>query len=188
MQARWPRQKRSALTELYERAKVLPGERRELCRVVPKTPDIPVSTDPDGDLAFEPELEQLRTRMAGWLFDLAEAGEKPMLEAANAANGRWDQVDALGLLGPQAEQDRKALVRAWTTFADKVQHSASLHTAAVEALTVLETVSDLLRLLERRMATFIRLRLSSEQPELLVDGRPFLDIARALHETAEAFR
>jgi hypothetical protein len=45
-----------------------------------------------------------------------------------------------------------------------------------------------LSLLERRFAGVVRLRLRSERTELLVDGRPFLDVAAALSEAARAWR
>jgi hypothetical protein len=34
----------------------------------------------------------------------------------------------------------------------------------------------------------LRLRMRSNTPELLPDGRPFLDLGRALREVAEAWR
>lgn len=180
--------RRSALTELYERAKALPGERRDLCRIVPTavavTPGEPVEI-PD---AYDARLKQLRMRTSAWVKERADVAEKAMAEAFASAQGRWDQVDAVALMDRDAVADKKLLQQAWHTFSSELGHMPALQSATVEAITVIDTVSDLLRLLERRLATFIRLRLSSEEPELYVGGRPFLDIARALHETAEAFR
>jgi len=187
-QARTFRHRRSALTELYERAKALPGERRDLCRVIPKAAPQLADTDDDLAVAHAPRLKLLRERTARWVADVAARSEEPLLTAMSSALGQWDQVDAMELFDHAAQVERKDLARMWSAFASETKGSAALNAAAVEALTVLDAVSDLLQLMERRLATFIRLRLSSDEPELSVGGRPFLDIAAALQETAEAFR
>jgi len=57
----------------------------------------------------------------------------------------------------------------------------------VEALLTIDTTVALLTLVEKRMATLVRLRLRSETPELVPQGRPFLDVAAALQEAARAW-
>ena len=46
----------------------------------------------------------------------------------------------------------------------------------------------LVRLFERRLAALLRLRMRSVNPDVLPEGRPFLDLGHALHEAAEAWR
>jgi hypothetical protein len=55
---------------------------------------------------------------------------------------------------------------------------------AALALLTIDAVVDLVRLVERRLATLVRLRLRSRTPELVVDDRPFLDVPAALAEIA----
>ena len=59
---------------------------------------------------------------------------------------------------------------------------------ALEGLLAIDLAIALVRLFERRLAALLRLRLRSATPELLPEGRPFLDLGRALHEAAEAWR
>jgi hypothetical protein len=60
--------------------------------------------------------------------------------------------------------------------------------AALEGLLAVDTAVALVRVFERRLATLLRLRLRSATPDLLPGGRPFLDLAGALAELAEAWR
>jgi hypothetical protein len=55
---------------------------------------------------------------------------------------------------------------------------------ALEAQLTIDAVLDLVSLFERRLATLVRLRARDEEASLLPDGRPFLDLGAALHETA----
>lgn len=59
---------------------------------------------------------------------------------------------------------------------------------ALEGLLVLDTAVSLVRLFESRLASLLRLRRRSATPELLPEGRPFLDLAGALRELAEVWR
>jgi hypothetical protein len=58
---------------------------------------------------------------------------------------------------------------------------------AIEGLLALELSAALIRLFERRLSALIRLRVHSGEDGLLHDGRPFLDLAAALRETARAW-
>jgi hypothetical protein len=59
---------------------------------------------------------------------------------------------------------------------------------ALEGLLALDAAIALVRLFERRLAALLRLRLRSATPELLPEGRPFLDLGAALREAAGAWR
>ena len=65
---------------------------------------------------------------------------------------------------------------------------AARRAVALEGLLAVDASVALTRLFERRFATLLRLRMRSNTPELLPDGRPFLDLGRALREAAEAWR
>ena len=65
---------------------------------------------------------------------------------------------------------------------------AARRAVALEGLLAVDASVALTRLFERRFATLLRLRMRSNTPELLPDGRPFLDLGRALREVAEAWR
>jgi len=65
---------------------------------------------------------------------------------------------------------------------------AAARATGVEARLAIDAVTGLISLVERRFAGIVRLRLRSDAPELLIDGRPFLDVAAALSEAARAWR
>ncbi len=65
---------------------------------------------------------------------------------------------------------------------------AGRRAVALEGLLALDASVALVRLFERRLAPLLRLRLRSATPDVLPDGRPFLDLGQALHEVAEAWR
>lgn len=138
-----------------------------------------------------PRVKRLRQLTAEWFAEMAAAVEKPLFESLRYGASRWDQVDALELSSRDSRERKAALVRAWTQLdreAEVTPARQAAHAAALEAITLLDTTQDLLTLLERRLATFVRLRLQSDDPRLLPGERPFLDVARALAQTAEAFR
>jgi hypothetical protein len=118
--------------------------------------------------------EALRARTAGLLADLAARLRPALDEALERAGRAWDQVDALAVIdgdeGWRARADD--LGRAWR---------AAGGAEALEALLTLDTAQALVRLLERRLAAFVRLR---GDAELRPGGRPFLDVPGALAELA----
>ena len=66
--------------------------------------------------------------------------------------------------------------------------SGARRAIALEGLLAVDASVALVRLFERRLASLLRLRLRSATPDLLPEGRPFLDLGRALHEVAGAWR
>jgi hypothetical protein len=172
--------KHRSLLQLHERARALPGERRDLCRVVNLAP----AADGPLPLLDRARLLLLRRRTAALFRTLAKQVDEELMRALSAGQTRWDQVDALALIPSHVRLTRTALETDW--------HAAGavdpvLHAASTEALATIATAMDLLQLVERRLATFVRLRLKQDDPRLMPDGRPFLDIGRALLDTAEAY-
>jgi hypothetical protein len=180
--------KHGSLETFYELCRALPGERRDLCKIVsaPKAVDGPAPSLAPAEAA---RLALLRRRTAHLLVELSKQVEKELGRALSHGQTRWDQVDALVLAPKPAHVLRKELEGDFRHFVQRTSdETREVASAAMrEALATLDTVFDLLHLCERRLATFVRLRLQQEDSRLMPDGRPFLDIARALAETAEAY-
>src|SRR5581483_1847801 len=98
----------------------------------------------------------------------------------------WDQADTFSAIDGDAEAEIAALRRRLTAAARDGE--GARRATALEGLLAVDTAVALVRLFERRLATLLRLRLRSATPDLLPDGRPFLDLARALDQLAEAWR
>jgi hypothetical protein len=100
---------------------------------------------------------------------------------------KWDQADSLSVIDDDLADEISALRR---RLAERAQPGspAARRAIALEGLVVLDASVALVRLFERRLAPLLRLRLRSTTPDVLPDGRPFLDLGRALHEVAEAWR
>jgi hypothetical protein len=127
---------------------------------------------------------ELRAEVGALLRDLAARTEPALHEALTRAQNAWDQVDAVSVVD-EALSERAARLKAdWWTLAASNQPGAKA--AAVEGLLAIEAGLGLVALLERRLATLIRLRVAGGG-DLLPDGRPFLDVAAALHEVARGW-
>lgn len=186
--------KYGTLSTLYARCRSLPGDRRALCKIVSPLgpPDARGTTE---DPLDQPRLKLLRRRTAALLRELAKQSDEQLLRALSHGQARWDQVDALGLVPAKAHVLRKTLAADWRAFAEAAatETQPAARAAMQEAIATLDTSFDLLQLMERRLATFVRLRLQSasesttQEDRLMPDGRPFLDVARALLDTAEAY-
>ncbi len=178
-----------SLSLLYERCRSLPGERRDLCKLVTPVlvPD-PIEAPALGAMD-NARLMLLRRRTAALLSSLSAQVEKELTRALSHGQTRWDQVDALVLAPAKTHVNRKELEADWRAFVQKAPEATRdvARGAMREAVATLETVFDLLQLSERRLATFVRLRLQQSDDRLMPDGRPFLDLARALQDTAEAY-
>jgi hypothetical protein len=149
-------------------------------------------------------LPLLKLRVHELLAELARRVSSALPETLTQASRAWDQVDALRLLDQAVHDEHQALLVA----AKKLSaHESPEHRAlALEAQLTLDAAVDLVALVERRLATLVRLRLreaqvpeevaSDSDPEATVDfesralaallpeGRPFLDLGAALTETA----
>jgi len=128
---------------------------------------------------------ELKTRVRELLFELARRVDTELGATLTRAHA-WDQVDSLRIV------DRAVDDELW-----ELQHAARLLQAdesderralGLEAQLTLDATMGLVSLIEKRLATLIRLRLRAgldpDQHSLLPDGRPFLDLGAALHETA----
>ncbi|HVX94011.1 MAG TPA: hypothetical protein VHK47_03785 [Polyangia bacterium] len=106
-----------------------------------------------------------------------------MARAAKA----WDQADSVEMIDDDLEADISSMRR---RLAAAAHPSSPAHRRAIalEGLLVVDTSVALTRLIERRMASLLRLRRRSATPDLLPGGRPFLDLGAALAEVAEAWR
>lgn len=114
----------------------------------------------------------LRRRTAALLGALAARLEPALLEGLRRAGHAWDQVDATTVLDDDLRGQVAALEESWRGIGGA---------AALEGLLVLQVATALVSLVERRLATFVRLRRGGE---LLPGGRPFLDLPGALAEVA----
>lgn len=175
-----------SLQTLYERCRSLPGERRDLCVIV-KDEEPQGQPEPVLGALDQHRLALLRRRTAGLIKELATIAETELNRALGEF--KWDQIDALELVPSKAHVVRTQLENDWRAFVAKSPDDTRdvAHSAMREAQATLATVFDLLKLCERRMATFVRLRRTQQDDRLMLDGRPFLDVARALFETAEAY-
>jgi hypothetical protein len=153
---------RGKLEELLRAARALPG---------PAAAEAAVRAEALGAAAAV-DTAPLRGRLAALVLELAERAG-PALDAALVRAGRaWDQVDALAILDDDWRERARALAGAWRAVGGA---------EAVEAILVLDTVTALVALVERRLAAFVRLR---GEGELRPGGRAFLDVSAALAELA----
>lgn len=154
----------NALRQLLEACRELPGDRDRDSVVRPRPPMGPATGAPPP-----------RRELAAFLADLGKRVEPRLRDALVRAGRAWDQVDATQLVDEGTRAAALRLEQAWA--------AAGGAEAALAVLT-LQSAMALVILIERRLATLVRLRLRSEIPELIVDGRPFLDVPRALAEAA----
>jgi hypothetical protein len=171
-----------ALQRLVDAARSLPGEKRSEPR------RWPVRLEPTGEVAqpsSAPEVAALRRRVGALLDELAQRTERALDGALRRAASEWDQVDALTVL----DRPLLATVATLRREADALHGAADPAAAAagLEALLTVGAAVDLVALLERRLATLVRLRLRGDDRELLPDGRPFLDLAAALREATRGW-
>jgi hypothetical protein len=129
----------------------------------------------------------LRPAIAAVLSGLARRAEPALAASLRRAREAWDQADSFSVIDGELEGEiaglRRRLARGATPSA-----TAASRAIALEGLLAIDASVALVRLFERRLASLLRLRLRSATPDLLPEGRPFLDLGHALHEAAEAWR
>lgn len=128
----------------------------------------------------------LRARAAALVAALAERVEAALPTALERATQAWDQADDFVILDGELGGEAAALRRAADALAQ--DDGAAARAAGIESRLLIDAAFGLVGLLERRFAAVVRLRLRSATPELIVDGRPFLDVAPALAEVARRWR
>jgi hypothetical protein len=134
-----------------------------------------------------PERDGLRPAIASLLERLAARIEPALAACLLRSREEWDQADAFSVIDADVGGEIAALRRRLAAGAGPGS-SGARRAIALEGLLVVDASVALVRLFERRLASLLRLRLRSGTPEVLPEGRPFLDLGRALHEVAEAWR
>jgi hypothetical protein len=130
----------------------------------------------------------LRQQVRELLEGLAARLEPALLRGLSQVARAWDQVDALQVIDHRLDDQLSRLRHEGQRALAGAGPSQAA--AALEALWTAEAAVSLVTLVERRLATFVRLRLRAPggADALQVDGRPFLDVAAALAEAARAWR
>jgi hypothetical protein len=173
-----------SLQRLLEAARALPGERDPVAVRRPALAVVP--TTAADSAAFGAALaarQRLSAEVAALLRDLADTA-RPALEAALLrAASAWDQADAARLVDDDVVARARVLTERWRALAAA---DASHTAAALEAVLAIDAALALLQLVEKRLATLIRLQ-TSAGGELMPGGRPFLDVSAALAEAAGAW-
>lgn len=131
------------------------------------------------------DATMLRPALAALLLELGARVEPALDAALTRASGIWDQMDAFtvldGALRVVIEEHRLG----WQALLES--SSAASRAAATEALMTLDACVGLVALMERRLATLVRLRMRDQDTRLMVDGRPFLDVGAALKAAGRAW-
>lgn len=170
-----------ALEALVEQVRSLPGGGSEL-----GLPRAAISVTPAPAVTAALPAAELRARTGVWMAALAARLERSLPDALARATEAWDQADTFVVFDAELRDEGIALRRAAEVLA--ADADASLRTAGREASLGIDAVVGLVSLLERRLAGILRLRLRSATPALVVDGRPFLDVAAALAEAGRRWR
>jgi hypothetical protein len=124
--------------------------------------------------------------VAACLEGLAQRAEKALRPALARARQNWEQVDSLEIVDrPMAGSLAEARRHLQAAASGEGNHPA-VCAVAVEGLLVLEAATGLTSLTERRLSSLIRLRVRLSE-DLLPEGRPFLDLGKALAEAAHAW-
>lgn len=133
---------------------------------------------------------RLREMVGGCLTAMERLVDEHLTVALSTASQAWDGVDgALAVLGraPFAEAFDDTLVRLRAAAHGR---QGSARAVAIEGILALELAAELVHLFERRLSSLIRLRARAGHrgvAGLLPGGRPFLDLAAALHDAARAW-
>jgi hypothetical protein len=151
----------------------------------PATPGDPArpSTSATIDPVVRAEIVRLRGMVGVCLAALARTIDQHLGPAIENAHRAWEKVDDLAIvdtvLAASVTETRRALYRAATA-----PGQPALAAVGIEGLLALDAACGLTGLAERRLSSLIRLRVRSAEPALLPQGRPFLDLGRAIAEVA----
>jgi hypothetical protein len=188
------------LQSLLRTAASLPGPKMSLApltrlppsNVAPAAQPLPPGAEPAGEVVAAPvpldpaaraEIARLRALVATSLAALARTISQHLGPAIEGAHRAWEKVDDLAIVDPvlaaNVMETRRALYRAATAPGPR-----ALAAVAIEGLLALDAACGLTGLAERRLSSLIRLRVRSAEPALLPQGRPFLDLGRAIDEVA----
>jgi hypothetical protein len=124
----------------------------------------------------------LRALVAACLKALARRIDEHLVPAIETARRAWESADSLVIvdhvLAASFSETRRALHRAANTAGPAVR------AVAIEGILAVDAASGLAGLAERRLSSLIRLRLQGPESDLLPQGRPFIDLGRAIAEAA----
>lgn len=168
----------SSLQRLVDAARSLPGDVRP-------APAYRLATAVGVDAA-DVDPTALRRRLGGLLEALASRLEPALQQALQRALVAWDAFDEVAVMDADTQAEATAIATAALTL--ERDPDPLRRTIGIEVRVALQSALGLLDLLERRLATLVRLRVQSADPSLLPDGRPFLDVAAALAEAARGWR
>ena len=169
-----------ALDTLVAQIRSLPGQPVDLS--LPRA-----AVRPHAAVAAEPlTLAELRVQTAALLARLAERVDATVPNALRLAETAWDQADAFVVFDDELRQQTLALAATADLLA--ADEDDVTRAAGVEARLAIDSAVGLVALVERRFAALVRLRLRSATPELMIDGKPFLDVAAALAEASRRWR
>lgn len=170
----------SSLERLVDTARALPGE------ILPAPPvRLPPGAAPPADLR-DVDLGALRERLGRFLEKLARRLEPSLKTALQHADVAWDAFDEVAVLDAELEGDAADLGAAAAVL--EREEDAERRAVGTEIRIALESTLGIVHLIERRLATLVRLRVQSGDRALLPGGRPFLDVASALAEAALGWR
>lgn len=124
----------------------------------------------------------LRARIGIALAELGQRLSEELPRTLERAMTAWDQVDALVVIDPAMRRELALLRRA--ALALEAGEDTPSRAVGLESRLVLDAATGLTSLFERRLAQLVRARLRSDDPSLLVDGKPFVDLGAALVEAA----
>jgi hypothetical protein len=148
-------------------------------------PGLPRAADRQLRSSTEMELldaRALRQRIGLALAELGRRLTEELPHTFERALKAWDQIDALVVIDPPMRRELGLLRRA--ALALEAAEDAPTRAVGLESRLVLDAATGLTSLFERRLAQLVRARLRSDDPSLLVDGRPFVDLGAALTEAA----
>ncbi|HEY0713374.1 MAG TPA: hypothetical protein VGF45_11920, partial [Polyangia bacterium] len=135
------------------------------------------------DPAIRADIAHLRHLVAEALNLLGRRLEERFAQAIASAQRAWETADDLVIIdagtGALLAETRRTLFRAGGSA-----HRA-LRAVALEGLLAFDSAYGLASVAERRLSSLIRLRVRSEDADLLPEGRPFLDLAQAFAEAAQ---
>jgi hypothetical protein len=178
------------LNKLVRAAAALPGPRLDVAlwqRLEPWSAAGPDPGEP-GEIPAETrrEIALLRGQVGGCLEGLAQRAEKALRTALARARQNWEQVDSMVIVDPPMAGALGDARRRLQAAASREGAHPAVAAVALEGLLVMEAATGLTSLAERRLSSLIRLRVRQSE-DLLPEGRPFLDLSRALAEAAHAW-
>jgi hypothetical protein len=174
--------KLGTLDRMVEQARLLPGEKAD--GGLPRTAD---REAPGAPIVVAEPLEPaaLRRRVGALLLALGQRIDEALPRTLELAGSAWDQVDTLTVVDVVLRDEIRTVRQAARALA--VDEDAARRAIGLEAELTLDAAVGLVSLLERRLSTLVRLRMRSDDPQLLPEGRPFVDLGAALGEAARAW-